>query len=470
MTENPERIKIGDRVTIFRRGKKGIWNAEFSVDGIHKRQSLKTGNKNVAVERATQLAAQLTTGQYRESTPETLIESAREQYLDYLVAEDRAPKTVVRYRGELTAFVDYCRKRRVEFKSSSFRTHLSIWHAHPESCQLILCWELDRDPTGGRVPILELKTVFRSLHPERQRQICWEAYVQYAMDPIRTSFESTDVLRHIDSRNDVAVGEIPPQFRRLAYEPSTEVETIILASLLLGRGNFCIQRAGEKFPDWMIRRRARAEWGPPEGVELEWNLTGFRSHRKAYAADPKCCSGVIGWDGNLPGFDNLWQLRIREQLETQQDRHRFCLRRTSPPIPTFDELSGHLTAILSSDAADSILFLVRELSLLRYEPVFSRNANRDGVSFQFSPGGGTETLNLFCFLRGRYIRPTLWWSTNSLEKSAFPAEPLERFRRSMGEISPTQHVTHGVHCGPTGFAKCTEHILSLARDARSRFG
>lgn len=113
MTDRNERIKIGDRVTIFRRGKKGTWTAEFSIDGIHKRQSLKTQNKKIATERATQLAAQVTTGQYRTPATEILIDAARDQYLDYLAAENRAPKTIVRYRGELTAFAEFCRGRRV---------------------------------------------------------------------------------------------------------------------------------------------------------------------------------------------------------------------------------------------------------------------------------------------------------------------------------------------------------------------
>ena len=53
--ENNQIHSIGDRVKIRVRGKKKIYVAEFTLFNEHKRKSLKTTNKKVAMERATQI-------------------------------------------------------------------------------------------------------------------------------------------------------------------------------------------------------------------------------------------------------------------------------------------------------------------------------------------------------------------------------------------------------------------------------
>jgi site-specific recombinase XerD len=112
MTE-PERIPVGEYVTIYRRGKRGTWTADFLVDGVHQRRSLKTTNKKFAVRRAFEIDNRLSSGTYRPPSPATTISAANQQYLDYLRAEGRASKTIVRYQGELKTFDEFCRQRNV---------------------------------------------------------------------------------------------------------------------------------------------------------------------------------------------------------------------------------------------------------------------------------------------------------------------------------------------------------------------
>ena len=112
MTRN-ERIRVGDRVTIFRRGQLGIWCADFSQDGRHQKVSLKTTNKKVATERAVKLAGELVAGTYRQIANTATLATALGDYLRYLETEGRARKTIVRYRGELMTFCEYCRSQRV---------------------------------------------------------------------------------------------------------------------------------------------------------------------------------------------------------------------------------------------------------------------------------------------------------------------------------------------------------------------
>lgn len=63
--DESRRIRVGDRVVIYPRGKRGIWCADFWWDGQHQRQSLKTHNKKTAIDRATKLAASLVDGSFQ---------------------------------------------------------------------------------------------------------------------------------------------------------------------------------------------------------------------------------------------------------------------------------------------------------------------------------------------------------------------------------------------------------------------
>ena len=97
---NPERIQVGDRVTIYRRGKAGTWCADFWFNDGHRRMSLKTQNKKVAIQRAVRLDNELIGGSFKKSATNTLITDVINDYLTYLQNENRARQTIVRYRGE----------------------------------------------------------------------------------------------------------------------------------------------------------------------------------------------------------------------------------------------------------------------------------------------------------------------------------------------------------------------------------
>ena len=99
-------------MTIYPRGKKKIYCADFWHDGKHQRVSLETRNKKVATQRAVKIDADLTSGRYSAPPPPTKIETAVNKYLAHLKAEGRARKTIVRYQGELEAFRDFCHARR----------------------------------------------------------------------------------------------------------------------------------------------------------------------------------------------------------------------------------------------------------------------------------------------------------------------------------------------------------------------
>ena len=59
---NKKRTQIGNAITIFRRGKKNIYTADFWFQGQHRRRSLGTSNLKVAKSRAIKLEAELGAG------------------------------------------------------------------------------------------------------------------------------------------------------------------------------------------------------------------------------------------------------------------------------------------------------------------------------------------------------------------------------------------------------------------------
>lgn len=113
MSSENSRIRVGDRVTIYPRGKKRIYCADFWDEGKHRRVSLETRNKRIATQRAVQLDADLIAGKFKAPPKPTTIRKAIDAYIDYLTSEGRARKTIVRYRGELEGFRHFCQSHRV---------------------------------------------------------------------------------------------------------------------------------------------------------------------------------------------------------------------------------------------------------------------------------------------------------------------------------------------------------------------
>ena len=113
MKNSHERIPVGDRVVITTRGKKKTYVADFSDRDVHRRISLKTTNKKVAVERATILAGKLLHGGFEPARTDVLLRSAANDYITFLETEGKARKTIVKYRGVINNFLGFLGELRV---------------------------------------------------------------------------------------------------------------------------------------------------------------------------------------------------------------------------------------------------------------------------------------------------------------------------------------------------------------------
>jgi len=113
MTKNPERIRVGEHVTIYPRGNKKVWCADFWREGQHCRLSLKTANKKVALQKAMRLELELAGGTFHKPPPAITVRQACDDYLSFLQTEHRARKTLVKYRGILDTFIHFLAQQRV---------------------------------------------------------------------------------------------------------------------------------------------------------------------------------------------------------------------------------------------------------------------------------------------------------------------------------------------------------------------
>ena len=135
--DKPEpRIRIGNHVTIYRRGRKKTYCADFWRDGKHCRQSLKTSNLKVARHRAAILDAELAGGTFQSPLPQTTIAEAAKVFTAFNDAEGRAPTTRRRYRNLLSTLQKFLAELKVtklhQFTASHFdRFRAGRSHHHP---------------------------------------------------------------------------------------------------------------------------------------------------------------------------------------------------------------------------------------------------------------------------------------------------------------------------------------------------
>jgi integrase len=108
-----DRIRITDRVTIYPRGKKRLWVADFFFDGVHRRVSLKTSNKREAMKRAQKLSVDLDEGQFQRKATPIGLGDAIARYLASLEARGNAKRTNRCYATVLDDLAKFAEQRRI---------------------------------------------------------------------------------------------------------------------------------------------------------------------------------------------------------------------------------------------------------------------------------------------------------------------------------------------------------------------
>lgn len=130
MNDPVKRTRVGNRVTIYPRGKTRIYVADFWHDGKHHRQSLGTRNLKVAITKAVQIDADLASDAFKTPPPPTSISAAVTDYIEFLKIEGRARKTIVRYQGELNRLRDFWESLRITRLSQVTSVLFDKYRAH----------------------------------------------------------------------------------------------------------------------------------------------------------------------------------------------------------------------------------------------------------------------------------------------------------------------------------------------------
>lgn len=102
-----KRTPIGDKVTIYPRGKKNTYYADFHHNGRHCRKSLKTKNFQIAKKRAIKLEAELIDGEYKPPAPAVKLADAKEQFIAAMREAGRKHKTITKYEREISDLVAF---------------------------------------------------------------------------------------------------------------------------------------------------------------------------------------------------------------------------------------------------------------------------------------------------------------------------------------------------------------------------
>lgn len=107
-SDGVERVRVGDRATIFRTANSPNWYLQYNLDGKQFRSSLKTRSKKRAIELAQKKDAQLILGQAEPPATKPLsITEASTSYLRSLAGRGRSSKTIDIYRTQLEIFAAF---------------------------------------------------------------------------------------------------------------------------------------------------------------------------------------------------------------------------------------------------------------------------------------------------------------------------------------------------------------------------
>lgn len=102
-----DRILVGQKVYIRKRGKRGQYVAEFWHEGENRRRSLKTADRTIATRKALQLDADLLAGSYAVPKAAIPLAPTVKEFLEVKDGEGRAAKTITKYREWLDSFVAF---------------------------------------------------------------------------------------------------------------------------------------------------------------------------------------------------------------------------------------------------------------------------------------------------------------------------------------------------------------------------
>ena len=113
--QNKKHLNINDNLKIIRRGKKGLWCADFNIGNNHKRVSLKTVDQKTAIEIAEKMSLEIAKGDFKSNHGKVVLAFGVESYLKMVQSEGRSKKTYSKYKQVLNQFKGLLEKRGAKY-------------------------------------------------------------------------------------------------------------------------------------------------------------------------------------------------------------------------------------------------------------------------------------------------------------------------------------------------------------------
>jgi integrase len=107
MEQQKEPLVICEMIKLWRRGKKGIWTAEYWHNGKHHRKSLGTRNQKVAEQEATKLAARILEGTLPEALKRYPVTQAMNDFIEQARLDGRDHKTIKKYETVFKGWIGH---------------------------------------------------------------------------------------------------------------------------------------------------------------------------------------------------------------------------------------------------------------------------------------------------------------------------------------------------------------------------
>ena len=97
--QNKKHLNINDNLKIIRRGKKGLWCADFNIGNNHKRVSLKTVDQKTAIEMAEKMSLEIAKGDFKSNHGKVVLAFGVESYLKMVQSEGRSKKNLLKIQA-----------------------------------------------------------------------------------------------------------------------------------------------------------------------------------------------------------------------------------------------------------------------------------------------------------------------------------------------------------------------------------
>ena len=199
-SDDIERETIGERVTIYRRGK--VWWLSYQINRTQHRKSLDTTNRKEARRQAGIIALELHAGTHEIAPPPIRLEDVIREYLDHLKVEGKSARTLTKYKQVYDRFQVMAAERGVSVLNQInirfidwYRSQRSAAGRAPKTIQnaTTIIRQLVNFALSRKILLKDPLDGLKNPRPKRTEQPCWtkaevEQIITAAQEPQKSIY------------------------------------------------------------------------------------------------------------------------------------------------------------------------------------------------------------------------------------------------------------------------------------------